>query len=236
MIDHRARCLKSASNKQSSQRMTSLEKLISIASDALAAPPSAMPDLLCQYRLGLELFRMLAKKNGFYAFETALHVLPVTSDPGSGLAGWNSQALWRGGYLDLAEGLFFFAEDIFQDQFCFSLKQDGVLRFNAETGQATLMAGSLEEWAGIILSDYEVETGWPLAHEWQAKNGPLPFGKRLMPKIPFFLGGEYKIDNLWAGNPLAGMRFKADLAIQTRDLPEGSKVRLRVSPKPPSKC
>ena len=90
MIDHRARCLKSASNKQSSQRMTSVEKLISIASDALAAPPSAMPDLLCQYRLGSELFRMLVRKNGFYAFETALHVLPATSDPGGGLAGWNS--------------------------------------------------------------------------------------------------------------------------------------------------
>jgi hypothetical protein len=214
--------------------MTNTDRLISIASDALAPAPSAMPELLCQYRLGSELFSMLAKKNGFYAFETALHVLPVTSDPGSGLAGWNSQALWRSGYLDLAEHLFFFAEDIFQDQFCFSPKHDGVLRFHAETGEATLMADSLEEWAGGVLSNYEVETGWPLAHEWQAKNGPLSLGKRLMPKIPFFLGGEYKIDNLWAGDPIKGMRFKADLAIQTRDLPEGARVKLRVTPKPHS--
>jgi len=47
-----------------------------------------------------------------------------------------------------------------------------------------------------------------------------------MPKTPFFLGGEYKVENLWAGSALEGMRFKADLAIQTRDLPEGAKVKL----------
>ena len=36
-------------------------------------------------------------------------------------------------------------------------------------------------------------------------------------------GGEYKIENLWAGNPLEGMRFKGDLAMQTRHLPEGAR-------------
>jgi len=73
-----------------------------------------------------------------------------------------------------------------------------------------------------------VSTGWRLAHEWQAVHGPLPQGKRLMPKIPFFLGGQYTLDNLWAGNSIEGMRFKADLALQTRNLPEGTKIRLKV--------
>ena len=107
-----------------------------------------------------------------------------------------------------------------------SRKQEGVLRFHGETGRTTLVADSLDAWAGVILSNHEVETGWPLAHGWLAKNGPLTPGKRLMPKTPFFLGGEYKVDNLWAGDPLEGMRFKANLAIQTRDLPEGAKVKL----------
>lgn len=49
-----------------------------------------------------------------------------------------------------------------------------------------------------------------------------------MPKTPFFLGGEYSVSNLFAGDPLEGMRFKADLAMQTRDLSDGSKVRLHV--------
>ena len=94
------------------------------------------------------------------------------------------------------------------------------------------MADSLEGWARRLLQNYELETGWPLVHEWQKRHGPLPRGKRLMPKTPFFLGGEYKLDNLWAGNPLEGMRFKGDLATQTRDLPRGTKVKLNFGPKP----
>ena len=181
--------------------------------------------------MGAELFHMLEQKNGFYAFEYALHVLPLSSDTESGLEGWNAESLWRNGYEDLAEGLLFFAEDILQDQFCLSKKQKGVYRFHAETGQTSFMATSIEEWAGVILSDYKTQTGWPLAHEWQGKNGRLPFGRRLMPTTPFFLGGEYKIDNLWAGNALEGMRLKADIAMQTRNLPDGAKVRLKIAEK-----
>ena len=73
-----------------------------------------------------------------------------------------------------------------------------------------------------------------MAHEWQAKNGPLQMGERLLPKIPFFMGGEYNIENLWAGNPLEGTRVKGDLATQTRHLPSGSKVKLNIGLKPES--
>jgi hypothetical protein len=212
--------------------MTSIEKLLSISSESLAPKPSAFPEFLRAYALGAELFQMLEQKNGFYAFEFALHVLPLTYDTETGLEGWNAGSLWRNEYQDLAEGLLFFAEDVLQDQFCLSNKQKGVLRFHAETGQTAFMADSVEKWAGVILSDYKTETGWPFAHEWQAKYGPLPLGKRLMPKTPFFMGGEYKIENLWAGNALEGMRLKADLAVQTRDLPDGAKVKLNVGPKP----
>jgi hypothetical protein len=94
------------------------------------------------------------------------------------------------------------------------------------------MADSVERWAGVVLSNYQGETGWPFVHEWQAKNGPLPLGKRLMPKKPFFLGGEYSLRNFWAGSPLEGMRFKADLAKQTRSMPEGATVKINIAPKP----
>ena len=213
--------------------MASIEKLLSIGSESLAAKPSASPEFLREYALGSELFHMLEQKNGFYAFEFALHVFPLTPDPETGLEGWNAGSLWRNEYGDLAQGLLFFAEDILQDQFCLSKDQGGVYRFHAETGQTTFMAESVEQWAGLILSSYRTETGWPLVREWQEKNGPLPLGKRLMPKTPFFLGGEYKIENLWAGNPLEGMRFKADVAMQTRHLPEGAKVKLNIAPKGP---
>lgn len=210
--------------------MTSVEKLLLIGSEALAPKPKAPTKILEPYAIGPELFHMLERKNGFYAFESALHVFPLTAVAGMSLEEWNADTLWRNSYQDLAEGFLFFAEDVFQNQFCIST--NGVLRFEAETGATAPMANSIDNWAEKILSDYRSETAWPLASRWQAENGPLPAGKRLMPKIPFFLGGEYAIENLWAGDPIEGMRFKADLALQTRRLPNGSSVKLIVGKKP----
>lgn len=212
--------------------MKCTEKLLAISSECLCSKPEVMPELLRQYSLGLELFRMLQIKNGFYAFESALHVFPVRRTAGDDLdlETWNSDELWRNAYLDRAQGLVFFAEDIFQDQFCISSR--GVLRFTAETGETVFLANSVEDWACSVLSDFAHETGWPLANEWQVKNGPLPRGKRLMPKTPFFLGGDYGLPNLWVGDSVEGMRFKADMATQTRDLPTGTEVRLRIQKEP----
>jgi hypothetical protein len=214
--------------------MTRIEKLLSISSESLAHTPALDSGLLQDYPLGPELLHLLERRNGFYAFESSLHVFPITTEPvnGMSLAEWNTDSTWRNGYADLTGGLLFFAENIFQNQYC--LSASGVLRFNAETGGTEPMADSLENWADIILRDYEHETGWTFANNWQTENGPLSPGKRLMPKIPFFLGGAYSMENLWAGDAVEGMRFKADLATQTRSLPNGAKVRLVIGKKPPN--
>jgi len=214
--------------------MTRIEKLLLISSEPLARTPPFDTELLNRFPLGSELMSILENKNGFYAFESALHVFPSTSESflGTNLIEWNSDSLWRTDYGDLTSGLLFFAEDILQDQFCLSIS--GVLRFNAETGGTTPMAAALEEWAAIILRDYGAETGWQFASRWQAENGPLLPGTRLMPKTPFLLGGSYSIENLWAGDAVEGMRFKADLAMQTKSLPNGTEVRIVLGEKPPN--
>jgi hypothetical protein len=212
--------------------MTRIEKLLSISSKALAPSPPSDGGIADGYALAPELMQMLERRNGFYAFESALHVFPCSSDPAAGMNFklWNSNSLWRSHYQDLAAGLLFFAEDMVQDQFCLSTK--GVLRFHAETGETEFFAASIESWADIILRDYECETAWPLAREWQAKQVPLAPGTRLMPKTPFFLGGPYAMENLWAGDAVEGMRFKADLAIDTRGLADGTQIRLVIGEKP----
>src|ERR1700691_2298220 len=210
--------------------MTSLEKLLSISSQPLAPKPAALPAIFEPYPLGPELFQMLECKDGFFAFEWALHVFPLTSVVGMSLEEWNADSLWRSGYQDLAEGLLFFAEDMFQNQF--SLSTSGVLRFFSETGATAVMSASIEGWEEKIQADKNSTTAGPLASKWQAENGPLPIGKRLMPKIPFFLGGEYSIENLWVGDPIEGMRLKAALALQTRNLPDGSAVKLIIGKEP----
>jgi hypothetical protein len=93
--------------------MSAVRKLISLGSDALADLPGSMPRFLKEWKLGPELFAMLTEKNGFYAFESSLHVFPVTADSRSGLEGWNSESLWRQEYKDSTDGLLFFGEDVF---------------------------------------------------------------------------------------------------------------------------
>ena len=160
-----------------------------------------------------------------------MHVFPLGSEPGTeiGLEAWNSDLLWRNGYGNLTEGLFFFAEDAFQDQFCISSR--GVLRFKAESGETLFVADSIEDWARVVLTDCEYETAFPLAKAWQQINGVLPPTRRLAPKIPFVLGGQYCLENFWVTDAVEGMRTKADIALQIRNLPDGAKAKLRIEAK-----
>lgn len=171
---------------------------------------------------------LLARRNGFYAFASSLHVFP-----GGTLAGvmdvetWNEPTLWRAEYDDRIAGFCFFAEDAFGEQF--GAGDDGtVRRLNPETGELVLYAPDVGAWAQRILADHRVETGWPLAMEWQEINGPLPAGRRLLPTTPFVLGGEFSLGNLWAGDAVEGMRFRAYLAKSIEDVPDGKRVKLVV--------
>lgn len=128
-------------------------------------------------------------------------------------------------YGGLADGYLFFAEDTFGNQFC--LKQDGIGTFEAETGAVTRLSDSLSRWADLILEEFELHTGHRLAHEWQSRNRPLRTGERLLPKMPFITGGDYAVENLAAIDSLQGMRFRGDLAVQVKDLPDGTKIRYK---------
>jgi hypothetical protein len=178
-----------------------------------------------------DLMKMLSFKNGFYALESALHVFPSTD--GSleggviGLQQWNDENLWRNWYQAVTEGLLFFAEDIFGCQF--AIGRDGIVSFDPESGEVALLASSLEDWAGEILSNLGI-SGFPIAHSWQLANGSISNGKRLLPKIPFILGGSYDEKNLFAVDAVKGMRYRGELWQQIRDLPDGAQVRLKALP------
>jgi hypothetical protein len=203
-----------------------LSKLVSIAGPILGSVIETSPDL-GQGRLGEELAALLTKVNGFYAFESALHVFPAgRAEHTMGLRRWNDDHLWRSGYEDLAEGYLFFAEDVFGCQF--AIKNETVFSFDPETGESVAIAETLEGWAAALLEDYEVNTGYPLAHDWQLRNGVLLDGLRLVPKRPFVLGGEFSVENLYALDSVKGMRLRAELAVQLRDLPEGATVNFTV--------
>jgi hypothetical protein len=174
------------------------------------------------------LYELLSRRNGFYAFESALHVFPSgQANDVLDLATWNAESTWRRDFGDLAKGCLFFAEDAFGFQFCLARGQ--VCTFDGETGQVTPVASSVEDWSAQLLIDFRVLLGQPVAHEWQVINGALPPGRRLAPRTPFVLGGDFVVENLYAAAQVELMRFRGDLATQIRDLPEGAKVTLKVT-------
>lgn len=210
-----------------------VEKLLSIASAPIVSlPPSdlARGDLTGDPRVR-ELAEMLALRNGFYAFESALHVFPSTDSSSlaqMGIQAWNDHQLWRNWYEARTDGLLFFAEDILGVQF--AIRGNDIVTFNPESGEIEWLTASIEDWVKAILTDYEELTGFPLAHAWQVVHGPIPNGKRLVPKVPFILGGKYEVANLFAMDALEGMRYRGELWQQIRNLPDGAQVRLKALP------
>jgi hypothetical protein len=126
----------------------------------------------------------------------------------------------------LVDNITFFAEDVFGDQF--GITNDAVVLFRSETGEVEAVAASVEDWACQILVDFENLTGYPVAHEWQAVQGPIPNGMRLTGKRPFVLGGGYDISNLYTIESVTLMRLRGDIYRQIRNLPDGANVRLKI--------
>jgi hypothetical protein len=184
-------------------------------------------DFIDYGQLGREFISLFSEKNGFYAFESALHIFPLLSETNCmTLARWNSNELWRYEYGTLAQGLLFFAEDAFGNQFC--LHGEEICSFHAETGEIKTLDYTLDDWSARILAEYEVLTGYPLLHLWQSVNGAIPIGKRLMPKIPFVLGGDYSVENVYAIETVSGMKSRGNLAQQIKNLPDGMQVDFRI--------
>jgi hypothetical protein len=126
----------------------------------------------------------------------------------------------------MADGTWFFAEDVFGCQF--AIADEDVVVFDPETGASQRLASDLEGWAAAVLQDYEVLTGYPVGHAWQQAHGPLPAACRLVPTIPFVLGGEFDVANLHAVERVRGMRLRASIAVQLRDLPDDARITFHV--------
>ncbi|MDV6333225.1 SMI1/KNR4 family protein [Asticcacaulis sp. 201] len=206
-----------------------IKKLVNVSGSCLSNNPVVLDvPKHVPTKLSSELRKLLELKNGFYAFEQALHVLPSKSVAEScGLDSWNDPSLWISNYKGLADGCFFFAEDVFGGQFC--IRSDGIYTFDPETGALTQIATSLSGWAKALLENYDVLAGYNLAHKWQVEHGRLDPGMRLAPKQPFVLQGEFVVENLYPIEAVALMRQSANLAVQIRDLPDGAQVTWKIS-------
>jgi hypothetical protein len=204
-------------------------KLASIGNTALRAEPPDVARLEQTFgRFASDnIGRLLRIKNGFYAFEGALHVLPdIGTPPERGLYEWNDASSWRADYEGMANGAVFFAEDAFGTQFC--VHDGAIATFEPETGTFGRIAADTDEWAAKILDDYSFWSGHPVARAWQSQHSPLPVGSRLIPTTPFVLGGKFEATNVHAVDAVTGMKYRASIARQIRDLPDGASITLKV--------
>ena len=204
--------------------MSPVERLLSVASARLET--GAVLGLPVGER-GDELGALLARRNGFVAFESALLVRGV-GDGALGLRAWNAADGWRDRYAGMADGVFFFAEDVFGCQWGIRDVDDLVVTFDPETGDVTPFADTIAEWAAMVLEDFEYLTGWPAVRDWQAAHGPLPLGQRLVPVVPFVLGGDYEVGNLHAVDAYRGMRLRGGIAVQLTGVPDGAQVEITI--------
>jgi hypothetical protein len=205
--------------------MNHLDKLLSVASHPFS---TGKPSILATPRLAdfPELLEMLRVCNGFTAFESALVVFPTTEAEGvPDIFEWNAADGWRRTYLDvLSSGYFCFAHDLFGVQFAVS--SEGVIRLDPESGKVTSYAGSIVEWAERLLENFEEDTAWPLAHDWQSLHRGLQPYERLLPKQPFVLGGDYIVENMVSVDCKPAMEYWGKLYNAIRSVPDGGRVSL----------
>jgi len=214
-------------------KISSIQKLAEIGSKPLmlTLDEKAGKEVLAKSGAGADLLELLALKNGFYAFESALHVLPVSRDDWfneQDLQRWNDSKLWKHAYGEQSNlnGLMLFAEDVIGVQFGFLADQ--IVRFDPETGEIEEMCSTLDEWAEMVLSDYDTELGYPLAREWQKQNGPLQKGNRLVPIVPLIAKeSSFEPSNFYQLEAVKGMLARADLAMQLKSLPDNQAVIMK---------
>lgn len=206
---------------------TALERILEISSGAIVSQKPDKLQITSYFKKwhsrGSELEQLISTRNGFWTYESSLLVRPFSnSKPPLGIIEWNDENLWKSDFDWDLNHILCFAEDLFGCQFC--IVEEKVCLFDPETGQLENFANSLQDWAMAIIGDFEFRTGYPLAHAWQIKNSILIPGSRLLPKIPFALGGKYDLENLYASKDVDGMIFRANIANQIRNISDGEKI------------
>ncbi|WP_035887293.1 hypothetical protein [Franconibacter pulveris] len=90
------------------------EKLLSICSESLSSQhPESQQLAAWPFPAVKELVSLLETKNGFYGFESALHLFPLRAEGSEvDLTSWNQPSLWIDAFNGMASEALFFAEDM----------------------------------------------------------------------------------------------------------------------------
>lgn len=126
-------------------------------------------------------------------------------------------------FSNIVQGLYCFGQDIFGNQFAFC--NNKIVWFNIETGDMDILADDFKDWEQTLCNDIDYYTGRNLASQIDSQT---LIETRLCPKIPFVIGGEFTIANLYTAKYPNYIKINANIARQIYHLPEGANIKLSI--------
>lgn len=125
-----------------------------------------------------ELF--LRRWNGCYALGGALHIFGAcVAPPNQSLDAWNRSDGWRLGFGPILDGVWFFGENAFGDQFGYRNKK--VVKLRVFEARIEPIAASFSEWLGMVAMEPARFLATELFEQCVRTHGPLPFGGHFAP-------------------------------------------------------
>lgn len=209
--------------------MTDLDKLMARVDPLFKAPAFDASKLPQGMPLHASHKKLLERRNGGYFWGGALHVFGACDEPAfHSLVRWNAPDGWRAPYGEDLDGVFFFAEDAFGDQFALDAKGH-VLRLKAETGALEELADDFDQWLLIVVEATDELLGRGTFAAWASQNGRLEPGSQLQAFPPYLFAEDPDDVQLEAVDAFENMEFHAAIAAQLAAIPDGAAARIEVT-------
>ncbi|MBO6102756.1 MAG: hypothetical protein J6P03_05830 [Opitutales bacterium] len=139
---------------------------------------------------------------------------------------WNNPKLWKNKFpSEDIKDIYFFADNILSYQY--GVLNEDIVMLNPEDSSIEKVASSIDEWFSIITSDSVTYLYCDILEEWENKNGRVLLGERLIPSLPFILGGDYSLDNFVKCTEVEAMDYYSQFAKKLHNLQDGSRVSLK---------
>ncbi len=179
-------------------------------------------------RLPIDLQNALRDRNGCLAYLGALHIRGACAEPA-----WHSLAnalmgemAFHNLYPAVHPDDLPFGEDLFGDQFI--LREDAVLRLEAETGLLTPLAPSLETFLDRVLASLPDLLGYDPLQALAHTGGQLQPGQLLQAYPPFVIDVDPAERSIRPVDAMEVRAYLANFAGQLRDIPDGGSIDIRV--------
>lgn len=123
-------------------------------------------------------------------------------------------------------------ENILAEQFI-QLDSDAIFKLSLESGEFEPVCANLEYLRNVLTGsdDANYFLAGSLKLDWEKASGrTLLATERLVPTTPFVGGGAFAASNLHTSLREKAVDYLVDFHAQTKDLPDGSTVQLKVVP------